>query len=112
MTAEPIRSLVAARALQAVAARRRPQTPAELAQRLIPGYRVTPTIRLISDVLADAIPYPDRRCDHRAPRSSAKSLLTSVVAPVFALSCDPDARSSSAATPTRLPRSIPERPGG
>ena len=74
MTAEPIRSLVAARALQAVAARRRPQTPAELAQRLIPGYRVTPTIRLISDVLAAAIRYPDRRVIISRPAADPASL--------------------------------------
>jgi hypothetical protein len=91
MTAEPIRRLVAARALQAVAARRRPRTPAELAQRLIPGYRVTPTIRLISDVLADAIANPDRRYVLSTPPRSGKSLLASVVAPVFALMRDPDA---------------------
>ncbi len=77
MTAKVI-SLVAARALPAVAARRRPQTPAELAQRLIPGYRVTPTIRLISDVLADAIANPDRRVIISTPARSGKSLLTSV----------------------------------
>lgn len=91
MTAEPIRCLVGARALQAVAARRRPQTPAELAQRLIPGYRVTPTIRLISDALADAIANPDRRYIISSPPRSGKSLLASVVAPVFALATDPDA---------------------
>ncbi len=90
MTAEPIRRLVAARASQAAAARLRPSTPAELAQRIIPGYRVTPTIRLISDVLAAAIRYPNRRVIISTPPRSGKSLLTSVVAPVFALSRDPD----------------------
>jgi hypothetical protein len=92
MTAEPIRSLVAARALRAVTARRRPQTPAELAQRLIPGYRVTPTIRLISDVLMKAIIEPDQRIILSCPPRTGKSVLVSQIGPVFALSRDPDAQ--------------------
>ncbi len=91
MTAAAPGVAVAARALAAVRARRRPQTPAALAHRLIPGYRITPTIALISDILQDTIANPDRRVILSCPPRTGKSLLASVIAPVFALMCDPDA---------------------
>jgi hypothetical protein len=89
-TADRVATLAAARAGRAVRARRRPATPAELAARIVPGYRVTPTIALISDVLADAIRNPDRRYVLSTPPRSGKSLLASVVAPLFTLMTDPD----------------------
>jgi hypothetical protein len=53
---------------------------------------VTPTIRLISDVLADAVEHPDRRYVISTPPRTGKSVLVSQVGPVFALSRDPDAQ--------------------
>ncbi|MCH9735713.1 MAG: hypothetical protein K0U78_14375 [Actinomycetia bacterium] len=85
-----LRTLIAARAMRAD--RPRPTTPAELAQRLIPGYVVTPTIRLISDVLHDAITQPDRRIIISTSPRTGKSVLVSQVGPVFALMNDPDAQ--------------------
>jgi len=75
----------------AVRARRRPASPAELAARLIPGYVVTPTIKLISDALADAIAHPDRRYIISCPPRTGKSVLVSQVGVVLALMTDPDA---------------------
>jgi hypothetical protein len=62
-----------------------------LAKRVVPDYKITPSIALLSDVIADAIDNPDRRyLISTAPRSG-KSLLTSVVAPLYALMQNPDA---------------------
>ena len=77
--------------MAAVRARRRPASPAELAARLIPGYVVTPTIKLISDALADAIAHPDRRYIISCPPRTGKSVLVSQVGVVLALMTDPDA---------------------
>lgn len=85
-----VRTLIAARAARQD--RRRPRTPAELAQQLLPGYVVTPTIRLISDALLDAITQPDRRVIITTPPRTGKSVLVSQVGPVFALMHDPDAQ--------------------
>ena len=59
-TAVTVRLLVAARLLQTKRDRQPPASPAALAKRLIPGYVITPTIALLSDVLADAVERPDR----------------------------------------------------
>ncbi|MCV7377937.1 hypothetical protein H7K38_04630 [Mycobacterium alsense] len=87
-----VATLAAARAGRAVRARRRPETPAQLARRLIPNYKVTPTIQLISDALMTAITAPDQRFIISCPPRSGKSVLISQVGPVFALSRDPDAQ--------------------
>ena len=58
----------------------------------MPGFTIVPTTALISDVLLDAIRNPDRRYVLSTPPSSGKSLLASVIAPVFALMLDNDAR--------------------
>ena len=86
-----LRRLVAARATAAIRDRRPPRSLAELARRLIPGYVVTPTIALLSDILTDAIDQPDQRVIFTCPPRTGKSLLASVVTPVWALSRDPDA---------------------
>ncbi|UXA10760.1 terminase family protein [Mycobacterium sp. SMC-8] len=86
-----LRTLVGIRALAAHRARRRPTTPAELAKRMIPGYRITPTIALISDAIADAVANPDRRYIISTPPRTGKSVLTSQVGTVFALASNPDA---------------------
>jgi hypothetical protein len=56
-----VRLAVAARLLAARRAVQRPASPAALAKRLVPGYVITLTIALLSDVLADAVANPDRR---------------------------------------------------
>ena len=82
--------LVTARAIAAKRAGHRPPSPAELAKRIIPGYRITPTIALISDALADAIENPDRRYIISTPPRTGKSVLVSQIGVVFALSRRPD----------------------
>lgn len=72
-----LRTLVGVRAVAAHRALRRPATPAELAKRMISGYRVTPTIALISDAIADAVSNPDRRYIISTPPRTGKSVLTS-----------------------------------
>ncbi|MGV9745795.1 terminase large subunit domain-containing protein [Rhodococcus zopfii] len=85
-------ALIAADALRRARERVRPSTPAALAKRLDPDYRIVPAIAVISDVLDDAIRNPDRRYVIAAPPRTGKSYLCSVVAPVFALMLDPDAQ--------------------
>lgn len=91
ISADPVAALAAVRALQAVQARRRPESPAELARRLIPGYHVTPTIRLISDELVRAVETPDSRLILCCPPRTGKSVLVSQVFPVWLLARNPDA---------------------
>ncbi len=57
---------------------------------MIPSYRVTPTIKLISDALHDAITNPDRRYILSCPPRTGKSVLVSQIGPVFALAANPD----------------------
>lgn len=80
-----VSTLTAAGAVALVRDRRRPSSPAELAQRLIPGYRVTPTVRLISDALGDAITGADRRLIVTVSPREGKSTLVSVIGTLFAL---------------------------
>lgn len=91
-TTSPITALTAARALVARRAATRPTTPAALAARLIPGYTVTPAIRMISDVLADAITQPGRRIIITTPPRTGKSVLVSQIGPVATLAANPDAK--------------------
>jgi hypothetical protein len=91
-TADQVAALAAARAGQAVRARRRPETPAELAARIVPGYRITPAIALISDALAEAVTEPDQRVIISTPPRTGKSVLASQIGVLFALADNPDAR--------------------
>ncbi|WP_246398026.1 terminase large subunit domain-containing protein [Mycobacterium vicinigordonae] len=91
MSAYPIAALAAARAIRTARGRRRPESPAELASRLIPGYVVTPAIKLLSDELVRAVEEPDSRLIVTMPPRTGKSVLTSQVFPVYVLSRDPDA---------------------
>lgn len=94
VSAAPIRAitlLTAARALRAARGRQRPESPAELARRLIPGYVVTPAIKLLSDELVRAVEEPDSRLIVTMPPRTGKSVLVSQVFPVWLLSRDPDA---------------------
>lgn len=89
---DPVRALVAARSEAAGRVAVRPTTPAELARRLVPGYRVTPAIATISDALADAITHPGRRYIITTPPREGKSTLISQVGVLAALCNDPDSR--------------------
>ena len=85
-------TLVGTRTLAAERAQRRPASPAELGKRLIPGYRITPAIAIISDALADAITGPDRRVIVTLPPRESKSTTVAVVGTLFALMRNPDER--------------------
>lgn len=84
-------TLIAANALRRARNRVRPATPAQLAKRLVSGFTVVPTTALISDVIREGVEQPDRRFCVSTPPRSGKSLLTSVIGPLWALSRDPDA---------------------
>lgn len=84
--------LIACRYVQMCRALRRPSTPASLAARIVPGYRVTPTIALISDALKRAVTEPDQRLIVATPPRTGKSVLVSQVGTLFALMEDPDAK--------------------
>ena len=87
---EPTPTLIAARALAGRRARQPAASPAELARRLDPNYRVTPTIRLLSDLAVRAVTEPDRRDIVSTPPRTGKSRLLAVWTTVWALSRDPD----------------------
>ncbi|NVN51693.1 terminase family protein [Mycolicibacterium hippocampi] len=91
MKTTALSKVIGARALVSARSRRRPASPAELAKRMIPNYRITPTIALISDAIADAVANPDRRYIISTPPRTGKSVLTSQVGTVFALASNPDA---------------------
>lgn len=55
------RTLIDVAALRSARQRCRPASPAALAKRIVPNYRIVPTVALISDALLDAIVNPDRR---------------------------------------------------
>lgn len=78
-----VRSIAAARWL------RRPGSPAELARRLDPSFRVTPTIRLLSDVAVRSVTQPDGRDIINTPPRTGKSQLM-IWTVVWALMMDPD----------------------
>lgn len=85
-----MRVLVAAREIRSQRQLRRPRTPAELGQRLIPGYVVTPTIALLSEILRDAVENRDRRVVISTPPREGKSTLVSQLGVLFMLMIDPD----------------------
>lgn len=89
---DPVRTLVAARATRAVRQQRQPATPADLAARIIPNYRITPAVSLISDVLGDAITGADRRVIITVPPRESKSTTVAVTRMLYALSCNSDLR--------------------
>lgn len=91
LTIDPITVLAAARALRMARGRQMPTSPAELARRLIPGYVVTPALKLLSDELVRAVQTPDSRLIVTMPPRTGKSVLTSQVFPVWQLARDPDA---------------------
>ncbi|MDV3124683.1 terminase family protein [Mycobacterium sp. 21AC1] len=90
MTSNSVATLTAAGALAVRRSRRRPASPAELAVMLIPGYHVTPSIRLISDELVRAVEEDDGRLVLTMPPRLGKSTLVSRIFPVWLLMRDPD----------------------
>ena len=84
--------LVGVRAVAAARWLRRPGSPAELARRLDPSFRVTPTIRLLSDIAVRSVREPDQRDVVTCPPRTGKSRLLSIWTPVWALMENPDAQ--------------------
>jgi len=82
--------LTAARQVQAVRGARRPGSPAELARRLDPKFRVTPTIRLLSDIAVRAVKGTDERDIVTTPPRTGKSQMLAVWTTVWALGENPD----------------------
>ncbi|WP_454232044.1 terminase large subunit domain-containing protein [Mycolicibacterium fortuitum] len=83
-------TLAAVRARRAVRARQRPSSPAELARRLDPKFRVTPTIRLLSDIAVQSVRDADRRDAVSTPPRTGKSRLLAIWTSVWALGENPD----------------------
>lgn len=77
-------------ALVAARARVRPGSPAELAGRLDPKFRITPTIRLLSDIAVRSVREPDQRDIVSTPPRTGKSQLLAIWTAVWALGEDPD----------------------
>jgi hypothetical protein len=90
MTTDPLASRAAARAIRSAQARRRPESPAELARRLDPKFVVTPTIRLLSDIAVRLVTEPDERDIVTTPPRTGKSRLLAIWTTVWALMRDPD----------------------
>jgi hypothetical protein len=88
----PARALIDAAALAATRRRCRPATPAALARRVMPRYRVTPAAALIGNALADAITQPDARLIITVPPRESKSTTVAVMGTLWALSRNPEAR--------------------
>jgi hypothetical protein len=68
----------------------RPSSPAELARQLDPTFKVTPTIRLLSDAAVRSITRPDQRDVITTPPRTGKSQLMVIWTAVWALMRDPD----------------------
>ncbi|TXH21446.1 MAG: hypothetical protein E6R06_19820 [Mycobacterium sp.] len=84
-----VRLLTAARGAGAVARRRRPASPAALAARLDPKFRITPAIAVLDQIAVQAVTQPDQREIATAPPRSGKSRLLAIWTPVWALMRDP-----------------------
>jgi hypothetical protein len=81
--------LVGVRSIAGVRLLGRPSSPAELARVLDPSFRVTPTIRLLSDVAVRLVTQPDQRDVINTPPRTGKSQLM-IWTVVWALMMDPD----------------------
>lgn len=87
-----IQVLTAIRHVRAMRAQRRPKSPAELARLLDPKFRVTPTIRLLSDIAVRWVEEPDQRDVVNTPPRTGKSELLAIWTPVWAWTKNPDLR--------------------
>lgn len=83
-------SLAAARYARAARSRTRPTSPAELARRLDAKFRVTPTIRLLSDLAVRSVRDADQRDAVSTPPRTGKSRLLAIWTSVWALGENPD----------------------
>ena len=91
-SANPACMLIDVAALSASRRRCRPTTPAALARRLVPRYRLTPTVTLIGNAVADAISGADRRLIVTVPPRESKSTTVAVAGTLWALFRNPDAK--------------------
>lgn len=90
MTATAIRLLTATHTTTRQRRQRRPATPAELARALDPNYRVTPAIRLISDLAVRSITQPGRRDVITTSPRTGKSELRAIYTPAWAWTRNPN----------------------
>ena len=90
MITDPTHHLAAARSIRSAQARRRPESPAELARRLDPKFVVTPTIRLLSDIAVRLVTEPDQRDVVSTPPRTGKSRLLAIWTVVWAFMRNPD----------------------
>lgn len=86
----PVDVLTAVRAITLARDRQPPASPADLAQRLDPGYTITPTVRLLSDIAVRSVTAPDQRDIVTTPPRTGKSRSLAIWTPVWALSRNPD----------------------
>lgn len=85
-------ALAEAEHLAQLRAHRVPDTPHELGERLIPGYRITPAVALIGLEIERAITIPDYRLIISLPPRESKSTTAAVLGTLAALRRNPDAR--------------------
>ncbi|SKV13275.1 gp2 protein [Mycobacteroides abscessus subsp. abscessus] len=83
-------SLAAARYVRVARARRRPGSPAESARRLDPKFRVTQTIRLLSDLAVRSVREPDQRDVVNTPPRTGKSQSLAIWTSAWVLGESPD----------------------
>lgn len=88
--ADSVRLLCSARLLAGLRREWRPGSPAALAAFLDPKFRVTPTIRLLSDVAVRSVRERSQRDIANAPPRTGKSKMLAVWTAVWALMTDPD----------------------
>lgn len=86
----PVRTLTAVRSMRAVCPRRRPDSPAVLAARLDPKFRITPAIAVLDQIAVQSVTGADRRDIVTTPPRTGKSRLLAVWTPVWALMRNPD----------------------
>jgi hypothetical protein len=86
---EAVESLAAVEHLRRVRERQVPSTPAALAARIVPGYRITPAVSLISAELRRAIIEPDQRLIITLPPRESKSTTVGVIGTLEALRHNP-----------------------
>ncbi|NDJ91452.1 terminase large subunit domain-containing protein [Mycolicibacter kumamotonensis] len=83
-----VRLLAAARGAGAVARRRRPASPATLAVRLDPKFRITPAIAVLDQIAVRSVTQPDQRDICTTSPRTGKSRLLAIWTPVWALMRD------------------------
>ena len=88
---DPTRDLIDLAALAASRLRRVPSTPHELGARLDPArYRITPSVAVVGNAVAEAIREPDARLIITMPPRESKSTTAAVFGTLVALRRNPD----------------------